>query len=70
VGMVRFGRHRLGTIAAIAVVSLVVGVVGSAIASQLASGVDTYTGCLSASGDLAKFSKGSSPTKSCTGNQV
>jgi len=63
------GGNRFRTVAAVAAIAVTVGVVGSAIASQLASGVDTYTGCLSTSGDLTKVAKGSAPAKACTGSQ-
>jgi hypothetical protein len=66
----RAGRHRYWTLAAVATVAATIAVVGSAVASQLASGVDTYTGCVSTSGDLSKFAKGTAPAKSCTGSQV
>jgi hypothetical protein len=63
-------RHRYRTLAAVAAVAATIAIVGSAVASQLASGVDTYTGCVSTSGDLSKFAKGTAPAKSCTGSQV
>jgi hypothetical protein len=69
VGRLR-GRHRFWTFASIAAVAIIAGAVGSAVASQLASGVDTYTGCLTTSGDLSKFAKGTTPAKACTGSQV
>lgn len=52
----------------IAVAVLVVG--GSALGSQVFSGADGYTGCLSHNGDLLRFKAGASSLKPCTGTQV
>jgi len=64
-------RHRSAAVwVAVVVASVLVGAGGSALASQLSGGIDSYTGCLTSSGELVKFTQGGSPLKPCTGNQV
>jgi len=55
---------------AAAVIGVLVLVGGTALAGALSNTVESYTGCVSPSGDLSKFAEGSSPLKPCTGNQM
>jgi hypothetical protein len=52
----------------VVVAALIVG--GSALGSQLLSGADGYTGCLTQRGDLLKFAEGDSPLKPCSTGQL
>ena len=61
-------RRREAIALAVVVVALIVG--GSALGSQLLSGADGYTGCLTQNGDLLKFAEGDSLVRPCTGNQM